>query len=70
MRAREVEQRIRKLGGEHTRTVGSHKRFRITANDVTASTAVPQHSGDIPTGTLHKIEKDLEPALGKGWLRK
>jgi len=28
------------------------------------------HTGDIPTGTLRKIERDLEPYLGKGWLRK
>ena len=46
------------------RTVG----YRVTANGVTASTAVPQHPGDIPTGTLRKIDRDLTPALGKGWL--
>ena len=55
-------------GGEHIRTVGSHKRYRVIRNGVTASTAVPQHPGDIPTGTLRKIERDLAPALGKGWL--
>jgi predicted RNA binding protein YcfA (HicA-like mRNA interferase family) len=33
------------------------------------ATTVPQHSGDIPAGTLRAIERDLEPALGKGWLR-
>lgn len=68
MRAREVNQRIERLGGEHTRTVGSHKRYRMTANGVTASTAVPQHPGDIPTGTLRKIQSDLAPALGRTWL--
>ena len=68
MRAREVNRRIEKLGGVHVRTVGSHKRYRVTSDDVEASTAVPQHPGDIPTGTLRKIQKDLEPALGKGWL--
>lgn len=57
-------------GGEHIRTVGSHKRYRVTKNNITASTAVPQHPGDIPTGTLHKIDRDLAPALGKGWLTK
>jgi predicted RNA binding protein YcfA (HicA-like mRNA interferase family) len=69
VRARNVNRRIEKLGGVHVRTVGSHKRYRVTRGNVTASTAVPQHPGDIPTGTLHKIEKDLRPALGKGWLR-
>jgi hypothetical protein len=34
-----------------------------------AATTVPQHTGDIPAGTLRAIERDLEPALGKGWLR-
>ena len=68
MRAREVNRIIERLGGEHIRTVGSHKRYRVTANGVTASTAVPQHPGDIPTGTLRKIDRDLAPALGKGWL--
>lgn len=28
-----------------------------------------QHPGDIPAGTLRSIERDLEPVLGKGWLR-
>jgi predicted RNA binding protein YcfA (HicA-like mRNA interferase family) len=68
MRAREVEKVIRQKGGVHTRTVGSHKRFQITGNGITASNAVPQHPGDIPTGTLRKIDRDLAPALGKGWL--
>lgn len=68
MRARDVERIIRSHDGQHVRTVGSHKRYRVTVNGVTASTAVPQHPGDIPTGTLRKIDADLAPALGKGWL--
>jgi len=68
MRAREVNRKIERLGGEHVRTVGSHRRYRVTDNGATSSTAVPQHPGDIPTGTLHKIQRDLEPSLGKGWL--
>lgn len=32
---------------------------------------VPNHPGkDIPPGTLRNIEKQLEPALGKGWATK
>jgi predicted RNA binding protein YcfA (HicA-like mRNA interferase family) len=68
MKAREVNRKIERLGGIHVRTVGSHKRYRVISADVAASTAVPQHPGDIPHGTLRKIQKDLEPALGKGWL--
>lgn len=68
MKAREVNRKIEQLGGVHVRTVGSHKRYKVTANGVTASTAVPQHPGDIPNGTLYKIQKDLAPALGRKWL--
>lgn len=68
MRAREVNRKIERLGGVHVRTVGSHKRYEVERNDIKASTAVPQHPGDIPTGTLRKIEKDLEPVLGRKWL--
>jgi predicted RNA binding protein YcfA (HicA-like mRNA interferase family) len=68
MKAREVNRRIEAKGGQHVRTVGSHKRYRVTVGGITASTAVPQHPGDIPTGTLRKIESDLAPALGRRWL--
>jgi predicted RNA binding protein YcfA (HicA-like mRNA interferase family) len=37
--------------------------------ETTVATTVPQHAGDIPAGTLRAIERDLEPALGRGWLR-
>ena len=59
---------IEKAGGFHVRTVGSHKRYRIEIAGRSASTAVPQHPGDVPTGTLRKIELDLAPVLGRGWL--
>lgn len=74
MRSREVNQRIERLGGVHIRQVGSHRRFSVTWTDEqgitrTARTTVQQHNGrDIPTGTLRAIERDLEPAFGKGWL--
>jgi len=65
VKAREVNRIIERLGGEHIRTVGSHKRYRVTVDGVTA---VPQHPGDIPTGTLRKIQSDLASALGRKWL--
>ncbi|TXJ05356.1 MAG: addiction module toxin, HicA family [Aeromicrobium sp.] len=68
MRAKEVNRIIERAGGVHVRTVGSHKRYKITVNGVSVSTAVPQHPGDIPTGTLRKIQQDLAPALGRKWL--
>lgn len=78
MDARRVGHRIKELGGAPGRQKGSHLRFDATYIDVaedgesvtrTAHTTVQQHGAkDIPTGTLRKIQKDLEPAFGKGWL--
>lgn len=55
------------------RQVGSHRRYRATftrpdGSEGQVSTIVAQHTGDIPNGTLHQIEKDMDPAWGKGWL--
>jgi len=74
VRAREVNRRIERLGGRMVRQVGSHRRYAVTYADAagretTVATTVPQHAGDIPAGTLRAIERDLEPALGRGWLR-
>lgn len=73
MRSREVNRRIESLGGVQTRQVGSHRRYKAAVtdpdgNDSTVFTTVPQHAGDMPAGTLRAIQKDLEPAFGKGWL--
>ena len=75
MRAREVNREIERRGGWVDRQVGSHRRFkaeyaREDGSAGTVFTAVPQHPGDIPTGTVRKIEKDLEPAFRKGWLHR
>jgi predicted RNA binding protein YcfA (HicA-like mRNA interferase family) len=56
------------------RQVGSHRPYVVTYADAagreaTVATTVPQHPGDIPAGTLQAIERDLEAALGRGWLR-
>jgi predicted RNA binding protein YcfA (HicA-like mRNA interferase family) len=73
MKAREVNRRIEHLGGEQTRQRGSHRRYEASAaregHTVTVRTTVAQHPGDIPTGTLRAIERDMEPVFGKGWLR-
>jgi len=78
MDARRVIHRIRELGGVPVRKRGSHLRFDVTYVEVTedgeritrtAHTTVQQHGAkDIPAGTLHQIQKDLEPAFTKGWL--
>lgn len=68
MTARDVNRRIERLGGTILRQRGSHRIYTVTANDVTATTIVAQHAGDMPKGILRKIQTDLAPALGKGWL--
>ena len=69
-----MNRRIERLGGMMARQAGSHRRYVIIYTDAAGAaakvaTTVPQHPGDIPAGTLRAIERDLEPALGKGWLR-
>jgi predicted RNA binding protein YcfA (HicA-like mRNA interferase family) len=69
VKARDVNKRIEKLGGKQLRQRGSHRFYEATVDGVTARTIVPQHSGDIPTGTLNAIKKDMQPAFGEGWLK-
>jgi predicted RNA binding protein YcfA (HicA-like mRNA interferase family) len=74
VKAREVNRKIERLGGVMVRQVGSYRRYIVAFTDdagaaAKAATTVPQHTGDIPAGTLRAIERDLEAALGKGWLR-
>jgi predicted RNA binding protein YcfA (HicA-like mRNA interferase family) len=69
-----VNRRIERLGGVMVRQTGSHRRYVVTYTDAagaqaTMATTVAQHAGDVPVGTLRAIERDLELALGKGWLR-
>jgi len=56
----------------HVRTRGSHRLYEATktakAEPITARTTVAFHPGDVPKGTLHKIQKDMVPVFGEGWL--
>ncbi len=65
MKTRDLRRLLRKAGCEEVRQAGSHLVVRCG----TCQTVVPIHGGDVPTGTLRTIERDLEPCLGKGWLR-
>lgn len=74
MRAREIVRQIERHGGYLVRQVGSHARYeaayvREDGTPGRVATAVPMHPGDVPIGTLRKIEKALAPAFGKDWLR-
>jgi predicted RNA binding protein YcfA (HicA-like mRNA interferase family) len=68
VRARDVNRRIERLGGAMIRQRGSHRHYEATVNGVTVRTIVAQHPGEIPTGTLRAIERDMQPAFGEGWL--
>jgi predicted RNA binding protein YcfA (HicA-like mRNA interferase family) len=65
MTGKEVLRVILSRGGVVVRQKGSHVRVRAGR----CSTTVPVHAGeDLRPGTLHQIERSLEPCLGKGWL--
>lgn len=64
--ALDLRKLLRKLGCSEVRQVGSH--LTIRCGDCLATIAV--HSGDIPAGTLRKIERDLEPCLGRRWMQR
>ena len=66
MKPGEVTRAIERLGGERIRQKGSHVRMRVGK----CFTTVPVPTRDLPKGLLRGIERDLEPCLGKGWLRK
>ena len=62
----ELLRRLLRSGCEVLRQRGSH--VRIRCDDCLVS--VPVHSGrDITVGILRSIERQLEPCLGKGWMK-
>ena len=67
MKSSEVIERIEARGGVFVRQRGSHMRFRVDIDGVVCHTTVPDH--EIGKGLLAKIERDLAPALGKGWTK-
>jgi predicted RNA binding protein YcfA (HicA-like mRNA interferase family) len=57
---------LRKRGCVELRQKGSH----VVVQCDKCQTVVPVHAGeDLGPGLLRAIERDLEPCLGKGWLR-
>jgi len=64
--AREVIRALTRNGAVEVRQVGSHKRFVSACGE--CATTVAMHPGDIKKGTLHAIERAMEPCYGKGWL--
>ncbi|HLA77813.1 MAG TPA: type II toxin-antitoxin system HicA family toxin [Vicinamibacteria bacterium] len=67
MTGKDVLRQLRGVGCREVRKRGSH--VRVECGECT--TTVPVHAGqDLPPGTLRAIERDLEPCLGKGWLKR
>jgi len=62
----ELLRMLRSLGCVEVRKRGSHVRVQCGE----CSTTVPVHAGEkLGKGLLRAIERDLEPCLGKGWLK-
>jgi predicted RNA binding protein YcfA (HicA-like mRNA interferase family) len=60
-----LRQLLRRRGCSEVRQSGSHLVVRCDG----CQTVIPVHGGDLPSGTLRAIERDLEPCLGKRWLQ-
>lgn len=66
MKARELRKILKGFGCVEVTQKGSHLKIRCG----NCTTIVPVHAGeDLAPGTLRSIEKQLEPCLGKGWLK-
>lgn len=67
MTAKDLRRLLRSMGCVEVRQRGSHLRVECGR----CVTTVPVHAGeDIGPGLLPRIERDLEPSLGKGWVKK
>ena len=67
MKARELRRLLKSRGCAEVRQGGSHLRIECGS----CATTVPVHSGeDLGPELLRSIERDLEPCLGKEWLKK
>jgi predicted RNA binding protein YcfA (HicA-like mRNA interferase family) len=67
MTSRDLRRLLKELGCIEVRQHGSHLRVECGR----CVTTIPVHKGeDRRPGTLRQIERDLEPCLGKKWLKK
>lgn len=67
MKANELLKLLRKLGCSEVRQKGSHIRVQCGK----CFSTVPVHSGEeLGKGLLRAIERELEPCLGKGWMKR
>jgi predicted RNA binding protein YcfA (HicA-like mRNA interferase family) len=67
VKARELRAILKALGCLELRQRGSH----LVVQCGTCTTTIPVHAGtDLVLGTLRAVEKQLEPCLGKAWLKR
>ncbi|TMA71393.1 MAG: type II toxin-antitoxin system HicA family toxin [Deltaproteobacteria bacterium] len=67
MNARTLRRILRALGCVEVRQTGSHLRVQCGK----CFSTIPLHAGeDLGPGLLRAIERDLEPCLGRKWLRR
>jgi len=68
MSAKEVRKALRKKGCEELRQKGSHLQIKcddkVPAFGAPCHTTIPMHGGDIKKGTMHSINKSVEPCVG------
>jgi predicted RNA binding protein YcfA (HicA-like mRNA interferase family) len=65
--AKDIRRILMAFGCVESRQRGSHLRIECGR----CITTVPVHAGeDIGPGLLREIERDPEPCLGKGWLKR
>jgi predicted RNA binding protein YcfA (HicA-like mRNA interferase family) len=65
--AKDLRRRLRSFGCIKDATAGLASAYECSER----VTTVPVHAGeDIGPGLLRRIERDLEPCVGKGWLKK
>ncbi len=67
MKVKEVIRALESRGAVHTRTSRSHRRFRSACGR--CFTTVSGALGDeVGTGLAKKIQRDMAPCYGAGWL--
>lgn len=67
MTERQLRKLLRGFGCVEVRQTGSHLVVRCGA----CQTTITVHKGDdYGPGLLRRIERDLEPCLGKGWMKR
>lgn len=63
VKAKELLRILKRRGCTDAAAKGSHRKIACGK----CATILSMHAGDIPTGTLRSIVKDLEPCLGPDW---